>query len=328
MGTITKRKWKNPQGKHFVRYQAEVRMKGQRIAKTFKTRNECRSFISEQENLIHRGYSTTIGKKIKVREAIKKYLKEVSILKGSHHNEKGIWDRLIKNNRRFTELKLADITPTHILELRNRSKLRGKTVANYELKLLSHLFNTAIKVWRYVETNPVSPIEKFKTSRGRYAPLYFEEYRKILEYAKTDWVLYLHILILRNGGFRPKEVHSLTHNDLDLIKNLIVVRKQKAQNTYRLVPLKPYIIKLIVESKAWHGTNYIIPQNKNTLNTRWQKLKKNLGLIDRQLYDFRRTFAHNFIDYKKGDIPEMCRIGGWSDWEMAHRYYGKDSVRY
>ena len=115
MGTITKRKWKNPQGKHFVRYQAEVRMKGQRFAKTFKTRNECRSFISEQENLIHRGYSTSIGKKIKVREAIKKYLKEVSILKGSHHNEQGVWDRLIKNNRRFTELKLGDITPTTLL---------------------------------------------------------------------------------------------------------------------------------------------------------------------------------------------------------------------
>ena len=65
----------------------------------------------------------------------------------------------------------------------------------------------------------------------------------------------------------------------------------------------------------------------DTMNSRWQRIKKDLSIVDRQLYDLRRTFAHNFIDYKKGDIAEMCKVGGWSDWEMAHRYYGKDGVR-
>ena len=60
-----------------------------------------------------------------------------------------------------------------IQQLRNRTFKRGKTIANYELKLLSHMFNISIDVWRYVEVNPVAHIKKFKTSKGRYAPLYF-----------------------------------------------------------------------------------------------------------------------------------------------------------
>jgi integrase len=293
----------------------------------FATKREAREYINEQEALIDRGFLSGIASKIKVREAIKKYLKEVSIMKSSHQNEEGIWNRLIKNNRAFSELRLAEVRPSHIQHVRNKTARRGRTVANYELKLLNHMFNISIDVWRYLETNPVSHVKKFKTSKGRYAPLYFAEYRRILTEAKSNWSTYLYLLILRNGGFRPKEVHALTHNDIDLIKNLLIVRKQKAQNTYRLVPIKPYIIKLILESKSKHKSNLIIPYGKDTMNSRWQRIKKNLDIVDRQLYDLRRTFAHNFIDYKKGDIAEMCRVGGWSDWEMAHRYYGKDGVR-
>ena len=43
--------------------------------------------------------------------------------------------------------------------------------------------------------------------------------------------------------------YLISHNDIDLVKNCLVVRKQKAQNTYRLMPMKAYIIKLIQESR-------------------------------------------------------------------------------
>ena len=327
MGSITKRKLKDVKGNRYVLFQAEIKMKGQRYSRSFEYMREAKAYIAEQEGLISRGYLSNMASKIKVREAVKKYLKEISVMKSSHKNEKGIWERMLKNNKYFSEMRLADVRPSHIQQLRNRTFKRGKTIANYELKLLSHMFNISIDVWRYVEVNPVAHIKKFKTSKGRYAPLYFAEYRQILNEAKKNWSTYLYLLILRNGGFRPKEVHALTHNDLDLIKNLIIVRKQKAQNTYRLVPIKPYIMNLIIESKQKHKSNLIIPYGKDTMNSRWQRIKKDLNIVDRQLYDLRRTFAHNFIDYKKGDIAEMCRVGGWSDWEMAHRYYGKDGVR-
>ncbi len=327
MGSISKRKMKDVKGNRYVLFQAEIKMKGQRYSRSFQFMREAKAYISEQEGLINRGFLSGVATKVKVKEAIRRYLKEVSIMKSSHRNEEGIWKRLMANNKAFCEMRLAEVRPTHILTIRNKTSRRGRTVANYELKLLGHMFNIAIDVWRYVESNPVSHIQKFKTSKGRYAPLYFSEYRKILSEAKKNWATYLYILILRNGGFRPKEVHALTHNDIDLVKNLLIVRKQKAQNTYRLVPIKPYIVKLITESKLKHKSHLIIPYGKDTMNSRWQRIKKNLNIIDRQLYDLRRTFAHNFIDYKKGDIAEMCKVGGWSDWEMAHRYYGKDGVR-
>ena len=46
-----------------------------------------------------------------------------------------------------------------------------------------------------------------------------------------------------------------------------------------------------------------------------------------EIIDFRRGFAQRFIDKKKGDIPTLARLGGWSSWEMVQRYYGKESIR-
>jgi integrase len=328
MGTIVQKKWKGKKGKLQTGYQAQVRMKGQFLSSTFDTRKKAKIWIEEQEMLIRKGYSISEGKKITVSDAIDRYISEISINKKAHKNEVGIWNRLKVNNSNFVNLRIAEVNPTHILHLRNKSAKRGKTVANYELKLLNHLFNNAIKLWRVVELNPVSPIERYKTQKGRYAPLYYAEYKQILKAIRHDYWLYLFILILRNGGFRPNEIFNLTHNDIDLVKNCLVVRKQKAQNTYRLVPMKAYIIKLIQESKKLHHSHKIIPSCWDTVQTRWQRMKKRIGLFDRQIYDFRRSFAHNFIDYNKGDIPTLCKIGGWADWEMAHRYYGKDNVRY
>ena len=137
--------------------------------------------------LIWKGYSVSEGKKITVSDAIDRYISEISINKKAHKNEVGIWNRLKVNNSNFVNLRIAEVNPTHILHLRNKSAKRGKTVANYELKLLNHLFNNAIKLWRVVELNPVSPIERYKTQKGRYAPLYYAEYRQILKTAfSTD----------------------------------------------------------------------------------------------------------------------------------------------
>ena len=327
MGTITIRKGKDSKGKSFKKYQAEVRINSQYFSKRFDTRTSAKIYIAEQEALINKGFDTTIGRKLTMEEAIDKYVSEITVQKKTWKKEKSAWKLLKKNNKRFTELKINQVMPQHILDLKNHTAKRGKVASNLELKLLSHLFTTAIKVWRYVELNPVTPIDLFSTPKGRYAPIYFSEYRKILNLIKTDLVLYLFVLILRNGGFRPIEVYALTHNDIDLVKNVIVVRQQKKNNHYRIVPIKPYLMKLITKSKIILGSHLIIPTNRNTLESRWMKIKHRNSIVDRQFYDFRRSFAHNFLDYKKGDLIEMCKIGGWSDWEMAHRYYGKDSVR-
>ena len=187
MVTIVQKKWKGKKGKLQTGYQAQVRMKGQFLSSTFDTRKKAKIWIEEQEMLIRKGYSVSEGKKITVSDAIDRYISEISINKKAHKNEVGIWNRLKVNNSNFVNLRIAEVNPTHILHLRNKSAKRGKTVANYELKLLNHLFNNAIKLWRVVELNPVSPIERYKTQKGRYAPLYYAEYRQILKTAfSTD----------------------------------------------------------------------------------------------------------------------------------------------
>ena len=87
MGSISKRKMKDVKGNRYVLFQAEIKMKGQRYSRSFQFMREAKAYISEQEGLINRGFLSGVATKVKVKEAIRRYLKEVSIMKSSHRNE-------------------------------------------------------------------------------------------------------------------------------------------------------------------------------------------------------------------------------------------------
>ena len=320
MGTIRKRN--NIKG---ITYLARVRLNKKDISKTFLKKEFARKWLADTEYLILKNNTINFElSKLTLKELIYKYINEVVNYQKSNKQFINRWKRIIKLNPDLVQLKIINITPVHILNYRNNRLKDGRRTTNLDLVMLHTLFEKAIKIWQIpIISNPVKYVEKFPETKGRYRPIYFSEYKKILKYSlRFNLKLYLAITILKNCGLRPNEVVSLNHQDIDKKSRLLVIRKSKTNQT-RTVPINLFIINLIDNSYSIYKSAKIVPLTINGLNSSFAKMKKRLCITNLKLHDFRRNFARRYLDKHRGDIPNLARIGGWSSWDMVQRYYGK-----
>lgn len=324
MGTIHKRKIRSG-----ITFEARVRLNGINTYRSFGTRTQAKKWIVDTEQSIYKNKNIDYSNnKTTLKELIEKYLVEIVALTKSKRSVTNRWNRIIKLNKHLVNLPATKITPQHMLDYRNRRMVDGKRTANLDLQQFHALFERAIKLWQFpISNNPVKYVEKFKTTKGRYRPIYRNEYAIILKYAKQrTHKFYLAILLLKHCGFRPNEIFALTHNDIDEVARVLIVRQSKTNQT-RVVPINLFLINEIKKSKSIYKTKYIVPYTTNGFASLFRRMTQRLGIVDLQAYDFRRGFAQRFIDKRKGDIPTLARLGGWSSWEMVQRYYGKESIR-
>jgi len=324
MGTIFKRKLRSG-----ITFEARVRMNGIDTSRSFDTRQQAKKWVVDTEQSIYKNKNINYtDNKTTLKELIEKYLVEIVALQKSKKSVTNRWNRIIRLNKNLVNLTVTKITPQHMLDYRNKRAVDGRRTANLDLQQFHTLFERAIKLWQFpIAKNPVQYVEKFKIQKGRYRPIYRKEYVLILRDAnKRNYKFYLAILLLKHCGFRPNEVFKLTMNDVDEIAKVLVVRQSKTNQT-RVVPINSFIINVIKKAQSINKTKYIVPYTTNGFVSVFRKMCKRLGIVDLQAYDFRRGFAQRFIDKRKGDIPTLARLGGWSSWDMVQRYYGKESIR-
>ena len=181
MGTILKRKLRT-----CTRYQAKVRLNGIITSKHFDKREHAKKWITDTEQSIYKNSNISYSNnKTTLKELINKYLVEIVALTKSKRSVTNRWNRIIKLNKHLVNLPATKITPQHMLDYRNRRMVDGKRTANLDLQQFHALFERAIKLWQFpISNNPVKYVEKFKTTKGRYRPIYRNEYAIILKYAK------------------------------------------------------------------------------------------------------------------------------------------------
>ena len=322
LGTIYKR-----QLTYGIVYQAKVRVLGITACKNFSKKLEAKKWISQKEQEIYRFNNIhSIECDLTLKELIEKYIQEIASYQKSKRAITNRWKFIICHYPALVSKQVRKIIPQDILNFRNMRVKDGKRTTNLDLVMFHSLFETAIKLWNLpIGINPVKYVKKFPETKGRYRPIYKREYLKILRYAKNYSVsFYLAILILKNTGIRPAELFNLNINDIDDIANVLVIRESKT-NKSRIVPINKYICSLIYKKAS---KNYkIINLTYNGFTSAFSRMKIRLKLDNLHIYDFRRNFAQRFIDNKKGSIPALAKIGGWSSWEMVQRYYGKESIR-
>ena len=322
MGTIYKR-----QLTYGIVYQAKVRVLGTTACKNFSKKIEAKKWISQKEQEIYRFNNIhSFECDLTLKELIEKYIQEIASYQKSKKTIINRWKFIICHYPTLVSKQARKIIPQDILNFRNTRVKDGKRTTNLDLVMFHSLFETAIKLWYLpIGINPVKYVKKFPETKGRYRPIYKSEYLKILRYAKNYSVsFYLAILILKNSGIRPAELFNLSFNDIDDIANVLVIRESKT-NKSRIVPIKKYICSMI--SRKTSKNIKIIELTYNGFTSAFSRMKLRLQLDNLHIYDFRRNFAQRFIDNKKGNIPALAKIGGWSSWEMVQRYYGKESIR-
>ena len=323
MGTIYKR-----QLTYGIVYQAKVRVLGTTACKNFSKKIDAKKWISQKEQEIYRFNNIqSFECDLTLKELIEKYIQEIASYQKSKRTIINRWKFIICHYPTLVSKQVIKIIPQDILNFRNMRVKDGKRTTNLDLVMFHSLFETAIKLWQLpISINPVKYIKKFPETKGRYRPIYKKEYLKIIRYAKNYSVsFFLAILILRNTGIRPAELFNLSHNDIDDIANVLIIRESKT-NKSRIVPINKYLC-LLIRRKKFENNNRIINLTYNGFTSAFGRMKNRLQLENLHIYDFRRNFAQRFIDNNKGNIPSLAKIGGWSSWEMVQRYYGKESIR-
>ncbi len=76
-----------------------------------------------------------------------------------------------------------EITPNLISEYKTKRRGEGASprTLNYELALMSHAFNLAIKEWEWVKENPVAKVSKEKVNNHIERWLTLEEQKNLLD---------------------------------------------------------------------------------------------------------------------------------------------------
>ena len=139
------------------KYQVQIRIQRKNLTKTFSNLKDARKWGSHYENKIHLGSDLeTLDKNIILADLINKYLKEITPTKKGWHMENIRMKRLLRQSiskRPVYLLKTKDF-----VEYKNERIKDGKIACRYDLTLLHHMYNVAIKQWSYpILSNPKLP---------------------------------------------------------------------------------------------------------------------------------------------------------------------------
>jgi integrase len=301
MATIRKRNKK---------YQVQVRKLGQKISKTFHKLNDAKRWSVFYENKINLGSEIELlDKKLLLSDLLKRYLNEITPFKKGAERETQRIKRLIKESiscKRVYQLKTKDF-----VEFKQKRMLNGNRTCRYDLTIIHHLYNVAIKQWNYpISYNPVSNVPKPKCNPPRERRLSDNELKYILnEEFKNPHIKNI-INIAIETGMRRGEILSIRPQNLT--EHFLWIPDSK-NGCSRKIPLSMKAKSILKESIL------PFPVSTNALKICWNRMIKKSGIENLHFHDLRHEAISRF--FEKGlSIPEVSMISGHKDVRQLMRY--------
>jgi len=309
MSTIRKR------GK---KYQVQIRLEGQKKTKTFNHLKLAKKWSIYYENKILLGnHLQTLNKNLSLRDLINKYLKEITPLKKGKDREQQRLSRLLKED--LVNHKVYKLNTKDFIEFKNIRIKDGNRTCRYDLALLHHIYNTAIKQWCYPIThNPLSNIPKPKCNPPRERRLKPGEYER-LKIASSEtkvWYLWPIIDFAIETGMRRSEILNMKWEHLGLDNKRVLLPMTK-NGSSRWVPLSEKAIKILKNVPS--STEHVFPITDVALRQSWERLRNRANLIDFTFHDLRHEAISRM--FEKGlNVPEVASISGHKTASQLFRY--------
>jgi site-specific recombinase XerD len=266
------------------------------------------------------------GEKKRFREMMEKYMKEHSSRSKSPTSYRRDLSLAKHLNTFFGGEILTKITPKDIYKYKIKRREQGASprTINYELSLMRHAFNLAIKEWEWLKENPVSKVSKEKVNNIKERWLTFEEEEKLL-LASPKWLQELIVFSLETG-LRQSELLNLQWSQIDLSRQTMTLLEQKnrAKDT---LPLNKRAMGVLKEKAKirYLRTPYVFCSNKGTkidprnlLRAFYQAVKK-AGIEPLRWHDLRHTFATRLAQAGV-DLYKIQKLGRWKEISMVSRY--------
>jgi len=308
---------------HRDKWRAQIFLLGVRESAVFRTKREAFAWASARETEIRNAAGSAKAERHTVADALRSYATEVSPGKRGRR-----WEEIrlaaLERAPNFPAGLLIDAVDTsHLAAWRDARLLQVSpgTVLR-EVALLSAVFETARREWKWITTNPFSDLRRPKPPEHRNRIISATEVRRLMREMKysrrpvrsmTAACAVAFLFAMRTGA-RAGEICSLTwdnvRNDHCTVGGKTGVRD---------VPLTYQAKKLLEQCRGWDD-KYVMGIHAPTLDALFRKYRKKAGLVGFCFHDSRHCAATRIANSGKIDIVTMCRIFGWSSPKMAMVY--------
>lgn len=238
------------------------------------------------------------GEDYTFKDMMDRYMSEHSAINKaprSHERDKGLRKHL---EPVFGNMTLTEISPKQINEYKVKRRIEGAAprTVNYELILMGHAFNLALREWEWVKENPVSKIRKEKVHNFIERWLTSEEEEKLLR-ASPRWLQQI-IVFAIHTGFREGEILDLKWRQVDLKRRTITIYEQKNRSVDTLPINRTAWAILLERNQSPHQESDCVFVNtcgkriltSNLIRAFHMAIEK-AGIAKLRFHDLRHTFA-------------------------------------
>ena len=322
MASITKQK---------TGWRVQISVKGTRDSGTFATKGEAQAWAVEREAQMRRMADTGINTDKTCQDAFDRYLQEVST-----HKRGERWERIrlgaIAQHKlgavTLGEIKLSDVTPDLLGKWRDE---RLKTVAgatvNRELNLLSHIFTTARRDWKWIAASPTADVRRPKGAPPRDRRISDDEIERLcfaLDYSGSvqtkSQAVAVAFLFAIETAMRAGEICGLTWAD---ISGRVAHLPMTKNGSKRDVPLSARAVSLLEQLPAGAPTDSCFGITTASLDALYRKAKGRAQIEGLTFHDTRHEAITRLA--KKLNVLELARMVGHKDLRMLQIYYNESA---
>jgi len=328
-------------------WRVQIYVKGERASGSFPTKAQAVAWAAQRETELRqmKGSGVISGKT--VRDAFERYEKEVSRTKRGHRWEAlrlGALADVSVDGKKFGDLLVCDLSASHVARLRD-IRLQAKTphgevvqasTVNRELNLISHVFSTARREWRWMAESPTKDVRRPRNPASRDRRPSDDEIERLScalgfdespATSKSQCVA-IAFLFAIESAMRAGEICGLTEEMIDG-RVVHLPASLNKNGTKRDVPLSIRAVELLgflpkPERKKEDLPMPLFGLTAASLDALFRRAKVRAGIENLTFHDSRHEAITRLA--KKLNVLELARMVGHRDLRMLQVYYNETAA--
>jgi integrase len=317
-------------------WRVQIAIKGIRTSGSFSTKAEATAWAAMREAEIRDSMALGPGADKTLQDALDRYAREVSPLKRGHHWENyrlAAIGRHVLDGRPLGERLIRDITPELIGRWRDHrlqgtpakgyADAVGGSTVNRELNVLSHVFTTARREWKWIRENPIKDVRRPKDPEHRDRLISRDEIERLCIALGFDdspvttrkAAVGAAFLFAIETAMRAGEICALSRKN---IHGHVAHLPRTKNGTKRDVPLSPRAIEIINLMPPRELVFDITPQ---VLDALFRRARSQCLIDDLKFHDTRHEAITRLA--KKLSVLELARMVGHRNLSELQTYYNE-----
>lgn len=319
-------------------WRVQVAILGVRESRTFATKAEAAAWAAHRETEIRTEKATGVQRGRTVEDAFRRYEKEVSVHKRGHEKERirlAAIGRMKIDGVPFEELKLADVTPEVLGKWRdhrlNVDKVLGSSV-NRDLNLLSHVFSSAVKEWKWIAKSPTTNVRRPADPPPRDRLYSRDEIERLcaalgIDVSQSEPVVTttqrvgIAFLFAIETAMRAGEICGLMPEH---VKGRVATLLETKNGTKRDVPLSSRAVALLKLLPTPDKGKPVFDVSPKLLDALFRKARDRAGIEGATFHDTRHLAITRLS--KKLDVLALARMVGHRDLKQLQTYYNESAA--